>query len=64
MNHYYNNYNYQNKFQKIKANLSKTDLTELLTPEEINEIGFQYELEKGEDLASEYAADLQDENDF
>ncbi len=64
MEHYYDNYNYQKKFQKIKANLSKTDLTELLTPEEIEEIGFQYELDKGEDLASEYAADLYDKDDF
>jgi hypothetical protein len=58
MEHYYDNYNYQKKFQKIKANLSKTDLTELLTPEEIEEIGFQYELDKAEDMAGQLASDI------
>ena len=33
----------------MKTNLTKTDLTELLTPEEIEEIGYQYEMDKAED---------------
>ena len=33
----------------MKTNLTKTDLTELLTPEEIEKIGYQYEMDKAED---------------
>ena len=31
---YKNNYGYRDKFQKVKANLTKTNLSELLTDEE------------------------------
>ena len=49
LDHYQYYYSYINKFSKMKTNLTKTDLTELLTPEEIEKIGYQYEMDKAED---------------
>ena len=46
-----------NNFQKVKSNLTKTDLTELLTTEEIEKIGYEYELEKAEDQYTQMRID-------
>jgi len=55
--HYNFHYGYNGKFQKIKSNLTKTDLTELLTPEEIEKIGYDYKMEEAADLYSEMLSD-------
>ena len=57
MSHYNFHYGYNKKFQKVKSNLTKTDLTELLTPEEIEKIGYEYELEKAEDRYTQMRID-------
>ncbi len=48
IDHYKNTYGYHNKFQKIKANLTKTNLSKLLTKEEKEKIGEEYEQDKYE----------------
>lgn len=55
--HYKFHYGYNAKFQKVKSNLTKTDLTELLTTEEIEKIGYEYELEKAEDQYTQMRID-------
>ncbi|MDC3166797.1 hypothetical protein OA950_00870 [Candidatus Pelagibacter sp.] len=55
--HYEHQYNYINKFSKMKTNLTKTDLTELLTPDEIEKIGYQYEMDKAEDQYAQMQID-------
>ena len=41
----------------MKTNLTKTDLTELLTPDEIEKIGYQYEMDKAEDQYTQMQID-------
>lgn len=55
MDHYKNNYGYHNKFQKVKANLTKTNLSELLTDEEREKIEKDYLKKLEEDEADHYA---------
>ena len=57
LDHYQYYYNYINKFSKMKTNLTKTDLTELLTPDEIEKIGYQYEMDKAEDQYTQMQID-------
>ena len=58
MQHYQFNYGYYNKFQKLKASLTQTDLTELLTADEREKIGQEYEMEMAEDYAAQQMSDL------
>jgi len=56
MDHYKNNYGYRDKFQKVKANLTKTNLSELFTDEEREKLEEDI-LKKREEEEAEAEAD-------
>ena len=66
MDYFSGNYGYFNKFQKVKSNLTKTDLAELITDEEREKIGEDYlaatEEAKYDDYMSDLGQEIEDEN--
>ena len=66
MDYFSGNYGYFNKFQKVKSNLTKTDLAELITDEEREKIGEDYlaatEEAKYDDYMSDLVQEIEDEN--